>query len=584
MDAFNEELPALRKSACFENMDQISNPLPQREVSTNSSQRSNVSSCQRIEYSGEKFAVGEPAVSVELGNMKTNSSQLQENPCDGETDEKWSSNDVNCIGARSSGNMTVVADKSMMAEKESQETEQSDKSWGITHPAIKLSGNHIVMNRTGNDTIGTDNFKRSEKEVEETENSNILDIHSSVNQLANCVHVDYIGEEGIDIDNSMRVEKEVEDTDKSDTCEITYSTIKELRNSINANSSGKETIGADNSKRIKKLVEDTEKFDKSCKTIHLTVKTLSNENSEDSKENPTNEHQISSFTPGKRQKMGEHGIVMNFQKDGDETKNADVPIQVYHHQKRKISMESDACASAGGGINVEGAGTPNSNTGEIREGMVTGNDINWTIPSDLNTTHVADYAAASFEPNDRNIETLRASLASKDIAITQAALGVLYRKMAKLCQQHQLIQDDIALCDRNIQNILQGNEGASTLKVDSTMDGCKDTCFSDKIQDESYQHGEGCDLIQSTKGKRIPDAVLYLRSPRQDLDDICRENNWTVLYNISALDGGFVAKITVEGMDIDCSYCSQLLSTPEEAREAAAAQIITELLYQAKCY
>lgn len=284
--------------------------------------------------------------------MKANSSQMLENLCDGETNEKRSTNDGNCIGAKSSADETVVADKSKTAEKQAQETEQSDKSWDISHPTVKQLENCISENVRGKETIGTDMFKRAEKEVEETENSDILlDIHSTVNQVKNCVDADYIGEETIDTENFNRVVKEVEKTEKFDTFVITNSTVNELRSSTNANSSGKETIGADNSKTSEEVVEDTEKSNKSCDAIHLTVKKLSNEDSEDSKENPTNERQISSFPPGKREKMDEDGVIMHFH-NRDKNKNADVPIRVYHHKKRKLHMESDTCSSVGGGINV----------------------------------------------------------------------------------------------------------------------------------------------------------------------------------------------------------------------------------------
>lgn len=83
------------------------------------------------------------------------------------------------------------------------------------------------------------------------------------------------------------------------------------------------------------------------------------------------------------------------------------------------------------GLQVKTAGTPKLNAGEIGEGKVAGNGINWTTPSNINGTQVVDCAPAS-EPNDRSIETLQATLSTKNIALTQTALGVLFHKRAKL--------------------------------------------------------------------------------------------------------------------------------------------------------
>ena len=50
-----------------------------------------------------------------------------------------------------------------------------------------------------------------------------------------------------------------------------------------------------------------------------------------------------------------------------------------------------------------------------------------------------------------------------------------------------------------------------------------------------------------------------------------------VLSHLFCFLGGFLAKVTVEGMDFDSSCFSELLSTPEEATDSAAALMIAQL-------
>ncbi|XP_071938538.1 uncharacterized protein [Coffea arabica] len=434
--------------------------------------------------------------------------------------------DGNCKNAQFRGNATVATDKFKMETEEAQELEQSDKFLDINHTTVKE-----LENCSGEDTAGTDNSKRAETEVKETGSLDALsDIsHSTVKESENCVRIDCMGEENSGSDNAKRVENKVEGPKNSDTGKLTHSTVEGLRDSIGGNSIGKHTIDAYNSKEIKKVIKDTEKLDKS-------LDTMNNEDSEDSKQGPTNELQISCFLPRKRQQTDDGGVIMRFTKNGDKNKSADSPMRVYHHQKRKIPVKSGACASVGGGVNVESAGSPKSNRFNSREGKDSGTGINWTLPYNLNWTQGEDYAPVCLEPNARSVETQQATLVTKDVALAQTALGHLFSKRAKMCHQARLMHDEIAACDQNIQKILEGNEDALALMLDAIMDGCNDACFKDKYQHESYQHGGHRRLNQLRTTKRISDAIFNLRSPTQDLNGICGVNGWMVNYSVSAPD------------------------------------------------
>lgn len=625
-----------------------------REFSSNSLQRSNVSSIlkteenfvERISEREQVASNGMQNVTVEMGNIEVNSYLMLENPYYAEANNEGQSNDEDCNSGKSLVYEKAITEKSKMMVEEAQETEQSDRSWDITHPTVKELENCIGTNFSGKDAISVDNSKRADKEIQETEkhdgnwenaqstgnatvatdklkmeteeaqepeqSDKFLDInHATVKELENCsgedttgtdnskrtetevketgrldalldishstvinseicVRRDCIGEESSGSDNSTRVENKVEGTEKSDTAELTYSTVKGLRDSIGGNSSGKHTIDADDDKEIKKVIKNTEKSDKSSDTMN-------NEDSEASKQGPTNELQISCFLPRKRQKTVDDGVIMSFTKNGDKNRSADSLMRVYHHQKRKIPVKNGLCASAGGAINVESAGSPKSNRCNSGEGKVFGNGINWTLPYNLNCTQVEDSAPVCLEPNARSVETQQSTLATKDMALAQTALGHFFSKRAKLCHQDRFIRDEIASCDQSIQKILEGNEDALALELDAIMDGCNDACFKDKYQHDSYQLGGNPRLNQLRTTKRISDAIFNLRSPTQDLNDICDVNNWTVNHSVSAPDGGFLAKVTVEGMDFDCSCLSELLSTAEEARDSAAARMIAQL-------
>nr|XP_027120465.1 uncharacterized protein LOC113737431 [Coffea arabica] len=226
---------------------------------------------------------------------------------------------------------------------------------------------------------------------------------------------------------------------------------------------------------------------------------------------------------------------------------------------------------------VDSAGSPKSNRCNSREGKDSGIGINWTLPYDLYWTQGEDSAPVCLEPNARSVETQQATLVMKGIALAETALGHLFSKRTKMCHQARLMHDEIAACDQNIQKILEGNEDALALMLDAIMDGCNDACFKDGYQHESYQHGGHCRLNQLRTTKRISDAIFNLQSPTQDLNDICGVNGWIVNYSVTAPEGGFLAKVTVEGMDFDSSCLSELVSTPEEATDSAAALMIAQL-------
>ncbi|KAL5169264.1 hypothetical protein HKD37_11G031208 [Glycine soja] len=148
----------------------------------------------------------------------------------------------------------------------------------------------------------------------------------------------------------------------------------------------------------------------------------------------------------------------------------------------------------------------------------------------------------SFTPtanhSNSDLEKLQILSDSKKI-LSQTALAALIRKRNELALQQRKIEDEIAVCDKKIQRMLTDGEDDFKLKIESIVEGCNDTW---------------------------------------ELDNTCHENNWVLpTYHLSHADGGFKANVTVKGVDFQCSFEGNVGSNPSEARESAAALMLTNL-------
>ncbi|KAH7858399.1 hypothetical protein Vadar_023390 [Vaccinium darrowii] len=193
---------------------------------------------------------------------------------------------------------------------------------------------------------------------------------------------------------------------------------------------------------------------------------------------------------------------------------------------------------------------------------------------------IGDCSLGPIQLRSKYLEKLHAVLATKENLLSQTALRVLLGKRYKLACQLRNLEDEIAVCDRNIQTILDGSEHDLAVKIEAIIDSCDDICLkSDNgTQDRTCQQFEDQGSPQYRRKKRLSEAVLSLRNSCQELDDLCYENNWTLpTYHLSPTEGGFRANITVKGVDFECSAGSDLHSIPRLARESAAAQLLAKL-------
>ncbi|XP_047161289.1 uncharacterized protein LOC124831359 [Vigna umbellata] len=172
-------------------------------------------------------------------------------------------------------------------------------------------------------------------------------------------------------------------------------------------------------------------------------------------------------------------------------------------------------------------------------------------------------------------EELKVLSDSKKI-LTQTALATLIRRRNELALQQRKIEDEIAVCDGNIQKILSDGEDNFRLKIESIIEGCNGTWLWNQERVCGQQ-------IPPLKRKKLSEAVFITQSSCQELDDICRTNNWVLpTYHLSQSEGGFKANVTVKGVEFQCSFEGKMGSSPSEARESAAVQMITNLRSIAK--
>nr|XP_016498214.1 PREDICTED: uncharacterized protein LOC107816976 isoform X1 [Nicotiana tabacum] len=128
------------------------------------------------------------------------------------------------------------------------------------------------------------------------------------------------------------------------------------------------------------------------------------------------------------------------------SKDRKLITKVYHHEKKRTRVSGGEII--GGGVICKA-----ERTDEGKAGKECGLS---TISPNRNGISVAHTAFVPYQHDTMDIGDLQTVLASKEKALTQSALRVLLDKREKLCHQQHKIEDEIALCDKSIQRILDG--------------------------------------------------------------------------------------------------------------------------------
>ncbi|KAI3444436.1 hypothetical protein Pfo_001101 [Paulownia fortunei] len=278
------------------------------------------------------------------------------------------------------------------------------------------------------------------------------------------------------------------------------------------------------------------------------------------------------------QRMSMSDFAKTCPKSEDTNKKLNSKIRVYHHRRKNISSAQHDAHGQEDDVNlkVEMADLLKSNDTLCKDGKVTADNGDMTISCNQSRIAVTENPLLQFEAL-HNIEGENV-LDSEDL---QNALALLYRKRQELCSQMCTMEDDLALYEDNIERIRDGGEvGLARLCIKSILSGNNHLLLKNeaKIRDKGHQPGEDHCNPQSEKQTRLSDTFLPGRSSCKDLEYICLKNNWRLpRYFIEPSDGKFLSNVAVESNNFKLSSEGGLESSPCEARESAAAQMIAKI-------
>ncbi|KAF0914082.1 hypothetical protein E2562_026492 [Oryza meyeriana var. granulata] len=157
------------------------------------------------------------------------------------------------------------------------------------------------------------------------------------------------------------------------------------------------------------------------------------------------------------------------------------------------------------------------------------------------------------------------------------------KKRDDLHRKQRMIEDESVQFDMDIQTVFAGGdwtpEAMSLLEKHGIV---ADSLDMVEFDDDSSCSGDGYETL-TLERKKLTVGTL-LRNKCQELDEVCRENNWILpRYKVipSLKDGMYRANV-----DIVCLEFSQMTfgdpkTNPREARESAAANLLNELLKKA---
>ncbi|ESQ36323.1 hypothetical protein EUTSA_v10007042mg [Eutrema salsugineum] len=198
-----------------------------------------------------------------------------------------------------------------------------------------------------------------------------------------------------------------------------------------------------------------------------------------------------------------------------------------------------------------------------------GNQRKKVLAGKLNSILKLNAAPVSANNSNLNLEELQTTLLSRATSLSETALKVLLCKRDKLTLQQRHIEDEIAKCDKCIKDI----KGDWELQLETILECCNET-HPGRILQESLDKS----ACQSNKRVKLCESFPYTKSMCQKLDDICVENNWVLPnYRVSLSDGGFKAEVRIKESHFAHTIRGEEKSDAEEARESAAAGLLTKL-------
>jgi hypothetical protein len=156
------------------------------------------------------------------------------------------------------------------------------------------------------------------------------------------------------------------------------------------------------------------------------------------------------------------------------------------------------------------------------------------------------------------------------------------KKRDDLHRKQRMIEDETVQFDMDIQSVFAGGEWTpEAMSLLEKYGILVDSLDMVEVNGSSYS-GDGYETLTIERKKLTVERLL--RNKCQELDEVCRENNWILpRYKVmpSLTDGMYVANV-----DIACLEFSQMTfgdpkTNPRDARESAAANLLAELLKKA---
>ncbi|KAK3132956.1 hypothetical protein QOZ80_6AG0530030 [Eleusine coracana subsp. coracana] len=162
-----------------------------------------------------------------------------------------------------------------------------------------------------------------------------------------------------------------------------------------------------------------------------------------------------------------------------------------------------------------------------------------------------------------------------------ASLQSLQKMRDNILREQCMLGDRSAQFDMDIQTIL--TEGKMTPRVMTILKRYENNSSNEIKVASPTNSGEGSQTM-NMKRKRLTEAIL-LRNKCQELDEICRENNWILpRYTVlpSVINGLYQARVHLICPDLEMTADGDMKTTPREARDSAATNMLYQLHMKAK--
>ncbi|KAL0732371.1 hypothetical protein Bca4012_008580 [Brassica carinata] len=174
-----------------------------------------------------------------------------------------------------------------------------------------------------------------------------------------------------------------------------------------------------------------------------------------------------------------------------------------------------------------------------------------------------------------NPEEIRTTLLSRATSLSETALKVLLWRRDKLTHEQRSIEDKIAKCDERIKNI----KGDVELQLETILESCNEA-YPRRI----FQESNEMSACQSNKRQKLcecpPFRLLPKACVRNSMISVSRIAGYyqAIMYLYQMVSFcGFVAEVRIKETQFAHSICGEEKSDAEEAKESAAACLLTKL-------